>query len=247
MHPASTVSRALDLAQAGENASEIARRLEIPRSTVRVWLSGSVPRSRLVPDACTDCGRKHRFSELPSAYVYLLGMYLGDGCISAHPRGVYALRISLDVRYPMIIEDCAAAIREVSPTNRVCSVSRGSWIELNCSSKGWPCLFPQHGHGKKHERSIVLTAWQQRLVNRWPDQLLRGLIQSDGHRFQNTGRNNWSCPRYGFNNKSDDIRAIFCQTCERLGVHWTTAGPYTIYVSRKADVATLDGFIGPKR
>lgn len=57
----------------------------------------------------------------------------------------------------------------------------------------------------------------------------------------------WSWPRYAFDNRSDDIRSIFCQACDMLGVHWTTAGNYTIYVSRKADVATLDQFIGSKR
>jgi hypothetical protein len=33
--------------------------------------------------------------------------------------------------------------------------------------------------------------------------------------------------------------------CDRLGLRWTTA-PYTVYVSRKADVERLDGFVGPK-
>lgn len=174
-------------------------------------------------------------------------MYLGDGYIAAHARGVYGLRISLDMRYPVIIEECAAAIRAIAPANRVSCVSRRSWVEVMCWSKSWPCLFPQHGPGKKHDRPIVLADWQLRLVDRWPEQLLRGLVHSDGHRFQNTGRCNWSCPRYGFNNKSADIRSIFCQACERLGVHWTASRPYTIYVSRKADVARLDEFIGPKR
>jgi hypothetical protein len=32
-----------------------------------------------------------------------------------------------------------------------------------------------------------------------------------------------------------------------MGVHWTASGRYTTYVSRKADVALLDRFIGPKR
>jgi hypothetical protein len=32
-----------------------------------------------------------------------------------------------------------------------------------------------------------------------------------------------------------------------MGIHWTLSGGKTIYVSRKADVARLDGFIGPKR
>jgi len=45
---------------------------------------------------------------------------------------------------------------------------------------------------------------------------------------------------------SGDIRAIFCQACDRLGVRWTQART-TIYVSGKADVARLDEFIGPKR
>jgi hypothetical protein len=31
-----------------------------------------------------------------------------------------------------------------------------------------------------------------------------------------------------------------------MGLHWTLSGPKTIYVSRVADVAILDRFIGPK-
>ena len=31
-----------------------------------------------------------------------------------------------------------------------------------------------------------------------------------------------------------------------MGLHWTTSGEKTIYVSRKADVAVLDSFVGPK-
>jgi hypothetical protein len=120
---------------------------------------------------------------------------------------------------------------------------------VNVSSywKGWPCLFPQHGPGRKHERRIVLTRWQEELAKRWPDELLRGLIHSDGCRFMNTGRGNWVCPRYSFVQTSDDIRAIFCNACDLLGVHWTKSGERTIYVSCKADVAKLDEFIGPKR
>ena len=81
---------------------------------------------------------------------------------------------------------------------------------------------------------------------RHPTAFLRGLIRSDGCRFENTGRDGWRAPRYGFYNLSDDIIAMFCWACELIGVHWTEAGN-TIYVSRKADVARLDEFIGPKR
>jgi hypothetical protein len=83
------------------------------------------------------------------------------------------------------------------------------------------------------------------LVRRYPEALLRGLIHSDGCRFINTGRDGWAQPRYGFKNTSADIRRIFCDACDLLGLRWTTART-TVYVSRKADVARLDEFIGPK-
>ncbi|MDQ1446898.1 MAG: hypothetical protein QOI20_3362, partial [Acidimicrobiaceae bacterium] len=47
-------------------------------------------------------------------------------------------------------------------------------------------------------------------------------------------------------NRSADIRRIFSDACDLVGVRWTTA-PYTVYVSRKADVELLDRHIGPKR
>ena len=61
----------------------------------------------------------------------------------------------------------------------------------------------------------------------------------------NTGTN-WRHPRYSFSNRSDDIRRIFCDACERLGLRYTTC-PHTVYVSCKDDVAALDQHVGPKR
>ena len=46
---------------------------------------------------------------------------------------------------------------------------------------------------------------------------------------------------------SDDIRRIFCDACDLLGLRYTLAKGTTINVSRKTDVATLDTFIGSKR
>jgi hypothetical protein len=174
-------------------------------------------------------------------------LYLGDGCLSAHRRDVFKLRISLDARYPEIINECQDAMRAVMPRSRVNRVHFGTWFEVYSYSKAWPCLFPQHGPGKKHERRIVLLPWQWRLVSERPDLLLRGLLHSDGCRFQSTGRGGWSHPRYAFSNVSRDIRAIFCAACELLGLRWTASADRTIYVSRKADVALLDLFVGPKR
>jgi transcriptional regulator with XRE-family HTH domain len=250
MHDAAVVGAAIKLAKEGLSQTEISRRLGIARPTVRDWLAGKLPRSvRTANTACPVCAADdHRFMELPESYVYLLGLYLGDGSIAKHPRGVYKLRICLDKKYPGIVDECAGAMRATVPGNLVNRLLKPTnCFEVYAYSRTWPCLFPQHGSGRKHLRRIALIAWQRELVNRWPQALLRGLIQSDGHRFQNTGRGGWICPRYGFTNFSADIRAIFCDGCEQLGVHWTLAGDHTIYVSRKADVATLDRFVGPKR
>jgi hypothetical protein len=219
----------------------------VPRSTVREWLAGTLPGNRGT-GSCAGCGGVHPL-ELPDSYVYLLGMYLGDGCLSAHRRGVFKLRIALDAKYPAVVVECERAMQDAMPrsrTNAVVHEPNGTWVELYSYSKGWPCLFPQHGPGKKHDRPIRLARWQKALVERRPDLLLRGLLHSDGCRFHNTGRGGWSHPRYAFTNMSADIRRIFCAACEQLALHWTASGGRTIYVSRKADVARLDRFVGPK-
>jgi hypothetical protein len=240
------VTKSLALAGEGLTVTEVARRVGVPRSTVRDWLAGRIP-ARYEHDgkSCLGCGGLHDVGALPASYVYLLGMYLGDGCLSPHPRGVYKLRISLDERYPGIAAECEGAILAVMPRNRVGRVLYGGWREVFSYSKSWPYLFPQHGPGRKHERQIELTDWQRRLVERFPELLLRGLIHSDGCRFQNTGRG-WSHPRYAFANLSSGIKTIFCDACDLMDLHWTVSGEKTIYVSKKADVATLDRFVGPK-
>jgi hypothetical protein len=239
-HPADIVQAALELAEAGVRPGEIARRLSIPRETIVGWVSGRTPRVRedaRLPPASVD---------LPDCYAYLLGLYLGDGWISAHPRGVYKLRIVLDAKYPQIIAECATAIAALMPGNKVGTrLSATNYVEIYGYSKRWPAYFPQHGSGMKHTRRIVLEDWQKEVVARAPFLLLRGLIHSDGCRFINTGRN-WTCPRYSFSNRSADIRKIFSDACDLVGVRWTTA-PHTVYVSRKADVELLDRHIGPKR
>lgn len=238
-HPADVVARALELSTSGNGASQIARMLDVPRRTVVDWIDGRTPtrvRAGMYPPAVDD---------IPEAYAYLLGLYLGDGCLSPHRRGVYKLRITLDARYPGIVAECMAAVADVMPASAVGRrLTRDNCFEVYSYSKRWPLFFPQHGKGKKHLRPIELEDWQHKLVVRAPHRLLRGLVQSDGCRFINTGRR-WSHPRYAFSNRSSDIRGIFCAACNLMGVRWTTA-PNTIYVSRRADVARLDEVIGPK-
>ena len=111
---------------------------------------------------------------------------------------------------------------------------------------------PQHGTGLKHTRSITLTLtdWQREIVDRYPWRFLRGLIHSDGCRFMNRIRHpkkTYAYPRYNFTNRSDDIRALFCEYCDRVGVEWRRMTRWDISVARRDSVALMDRYIGPKR
>ena len=101
-----------------------------------------------------------------SDYAYILGLYLGDGCLTG-PKPGGQLRITLDLAYPGIIAECAEALERISP-NKVSVAPDGrpdhNGVHVYSGWKLWALLFPQHGRGRKHERQIVLTQWQWELV-----------------------------------------------------------------------------------
>jgi hypothetical protein len=242
-----------ELSADGLNACEVARRTGIPRTTIRDWLTGHVPRAvtQGVTASCPTCGHaRHDFDLLPSeTYAYLLGMYLGDGCISKAPKGVFKLRIACDMKYREIMREVAAAMVSVMPGSRVATARRlggGCGAEVYSYSKAWPCLFPQHGPGRKHERRIVLEPWQERIVDAKAERFVRGLIHSDGCRVLNRV-NGKAYPRYHFTQVSDDIRRLFCRSLRQLGIDYTWNDARNVSIARRPSVARLDEFVGPKR
>lgn len=190
------------------------------------------------PTACIDeRGRG------PS-YAYLLGVYLGDGMLTAGPRNVWRLRIVLDAKYPGIIARAKGAIAEVA-VRSTGEAPRAGAVELYSNWKHWICAFPQHGFGRKHLRQIALAGWQSELVAAYPEEFLTGLIHSDGCRFINTVKT-YSYPTCAFSNRSPDIRSLFIDACSRIGVATRENSRYDVYVARRDSVALLDRFIGPK-
>lgn len=104
MHDRDTVAEALRLRnEEGLGARRVAKTLHLSLGTVRDWHAGRLPRhsqgpqyGKHPPELCSTCGGfEHQPDELGPAYVHLLGLYLGDGSISTHPRGVYRLRAFL--------------------------------------------------------------------------------------------------------------------------------------------------------
>lgn len=186
-----------------------------------------------------------------AAYALLLGWYLGDGHIARARRGVFTLQIVNDQKYSELNQEIVETIKRVKPTASPCPRRGIGVIRVEARWKHWPCLFPQHGPGRKHLRKIELAGWQREIVAKYPEQLLRGLFHSDGCRFVNwasrPGREKrYYYVRYMFSNESEDIRNILTETLDLLGIPWRQPRRNAIAVSRKEAVAALDTFVGPK-
>jgi hypothetical protein len=189
------------------------------------------------------------------SYSYLLGLYLGDGHLVGNGRS-WQLVVSLDAAHPGIVEDCRSAMILTLParTPRLRVHPTDRCIRVASMAKAWRDLVPQHGPGRKHERAIVLAPWQRSIVEAHPWPFVRGLIHSDGCRTVNrfktrlpSGRvAEYAYPRYFFSNLSADIRGLFCDACERLGLRWTQSNHRNISISHRASVALLDEHVGPK-
>jgi hypothetical protein len=250
-HSQQDVHRVVFLVAQGLSDYEIARRTGIPRSTVLRWRHGDVPQVSPRGARCARCGHgRHDFANLPGAeYAYLLGQYLGDGTIYRVGR-THALRISSDAQCAGVISECCDAIEAVKtkrPFVRYHPYKR--LANVISYGKAWLCLFPQHGPGRKHRRTIALVPWQVEIVETHPGRFLRGLIHSDGWRGMNRVRvkgRDYAYPRYQFSSRSDDIRTLFTYACDLLRVAWRPWGRYHISVARRDAVRRLDEFAGPK-
>jgi hypothetical protein len=247
MHPAAVRAEAIRLLAEGVNRAEVSRRLGVSRNSTKRWQERIEPLARAGEASCFRCVG----NDPDPVYTYLLGQYLGDGHIARSGRST-ALRIYCTTAYPKIIREVAEAHTRVMGTKVHYRVLTG--CTAVCSTTvHWKCVFPQHGPGMKHTRKIALTDWQQVLVERNPHGLIRGLIHSDGCRATNSvqrmlpaGPRRYSYTRYFFSNVSTDIRTIFTDSLDLLGIAWKQNRWNSISIARREAVAALDEFVGPK-
>ena len=246
MYDVSTRKRALALVAQGRSLNSVSRQTGISRAAIRSWQQRLEPLPRMAsPDPGPPADNQ--------AYSYLMGLYLGDGCISAHPRGGYYLRIACADAWPGLIQECRETIAKVRPGIGVYNLQKVGYTMVTSYSRFWPAIFPQHGPGKKHERTIALEPWQQAIVDEHPWEFIRGLIHSDGCRITNWTtrlvageRKRYEYPRYFFTNLSGDIILLFTDTLDHVGVAWKQANKHNISIARKASVALMDTHVGPK-
>lgn len=260
--------QATSLLDSGISYSEVAQRTGIDRSTLRTWMTDrSLVEKYQGTDLCPRCEPIPRPPADGRSYAYLLGLYLGDGCIT--PAGdpakrVWRLRIMCGDDWPGLIDECVLAMSSIRPDHKVSLVPSRGCTEVHGDWKHWPCVFPQHGPGKKHDRRILLEKWQREIVDAEPEALVRGLIHSDGCRLINRIRRrssdgetkSYEYPRYQFTNVSTDITGLLTTTLDRLGVTWRAQvrkpsdprrrNMHVISVSRRDAVARMDAFVGPK-
>jgi len=255
MYDIATRQRALTLLDQGRSLNSVSRQTGVSRAAIRSWRTRLLPRQRRHAD-CHRCAVPRRPPPDPAAYAYLLGLYLGDGCISRVGRS-HALRIACADAWPGLVDECERAVKTVRPHNSVFRVQRQGCVMVTAYSAHWLCLFPQHAAGRKHDRPIVLEPWQRETVEAHPWEFVRGLVHSDGCRVANSttrlsgGRaKRYVYPRYFFTNRSADILRLYCDTLDRVGVEWKAArsgrSATNVSVARRASVALMDAHVGPK-
>jgi hypothetical protein len=259
-HSTEVRQKALTLLRAGAKNADVARQLRLPRGTIGWWRhedrrkrgESAPPKLSLLCPICDERPLDR------GAYAYLLGLYLGDGHISRYSQHrVPSLMLTMDDAWPGLQDAAEAALRAVFPHHATCRVRRTGCHNIKVYSKHLTCLFPQHGPGKKHERAILLVAWQREIVDDHPWEFIRGLIHSDGCRMTNWTekiiggeRKRYEYPRYFFSNASGDILRLFTDALDAVGVEWKSANQartvQNISVARRGSVALMDQHIGPK-
>lgn len=260
MYQREIIDKALDLQREGFSDRAVAELCGVSAGAVRKWRYGT---RRRAPDPAAagahdgrikqDCPRCFQRPLPQPAYAYLLGLYLGDGHIVATTKGCYRLTISCTASWPGLVEAAVTAMSTTMPLSKVHRRERRGAIEVHSQSKHWPCLFPQHGPGPKHTRSIELATWQEAVVNGHLEGFVRGLVHSDGCRSLNRvrrpgkdGDRHYEYPRYFFTNASDDIRKLYTDALDALGIEWKQNNERNISVAKAEAVARLDDFVGPK-
>ncbi len=254
--PDSEARTVFELKEEGRTDREIEQLTGVPVNTIRAWRNRGLP-SALRDHAdqrplCSICGGAEHDLVVRSryAYSYLLGMYLGDGCLTRNGRS-WMLRVTLDIGYPGIIHECCDAIEEIRGEKRPlprrrsdgtqCVVVSWTWHRWRCYSRSTvPAasiggeFYWRPGSGRssmRHlDRSYEVSFTQTAGA-------VSTACTSTGRTTHTPGTSSRTGPT---------TSATFTDTCEQLGIEWRQWTRYHVSVARQGSVALLDTFVGPK-
>lgn len=177
----------------------------------------------------------------------MLGLYLGDGHLVTKAR-VPVLRISCTASWPGLTAQCETAMLAVAAKS-VHRVQQTGCVNVQSYSNHWPCLLPQHGPGRKHERRIYLADWQQPIIDANSDSFLAWTISVRWlPRYQQgtTRGGKLFLSEIHLLERVGDIMRLCKASLDRLAIGWRVCRRTMLSVARMEDVAALDHHVGTK-
>lgn len=198
------------------NISELSRVYSIPRATILYWLKSNILNNFQIKEEINQSTIDSIYEHISlnkKEYSFILGLYLGDGCITENGRNntSYKLRIAQDNKYPKVINIIQSQLSEFF--GKECKlVDCKGCTHITIYDKYLPHYFPQHGKGFKHDRNVKLTQFQIENIDH--RELMKGLWLSDGS-FYLAKNGKYEYERYNFTNKSLDIIELF-EKCLKL-------------------------------
>lgn len=160
----------------------------------------------------------------PKDYVYILGLYLADGCISKFPR-TFRLRLFFhSENNEDIIQRSIKSLSRLFPKNKINILKRK---DCKCKvvslyNSALDEIFPQHGIGPKSSRVLKLTKWQKSAITKHTGTFLKGLFDGDGSRYFNNARQ-LECVQ--FTNKSKELLEWFTDGLDKFNIKYCLTYP----------------------
>jgi hypothetical protein len=212
----------IEMAKTETNMSVIAKKFNLPWTTVRNWLRRT-SKSERYPNLVllTDNDIKtHIINNIGiNEYSYMLGCYFGDGHISKFQNKITKqFHLATGTNTPKII-DFQSKLLTLFGNKIVVRKRKFNVVDIFTHNSDFDKIFPHTGSGFKHNRKIELTDWQKEIVNY--KYILLGLFHSDGCAVKAYSRTRDNIYRYEFVNKSPDILEIYCNCLEFLNITYT--------------------------
>ena len=191
----------------------------------------------LPPLPTASAGPSFSTSQL-QPYSYLLGVYLGDGCISRAPR-TFRLEIYMNAKDTRVIRQTADAMRELLPRNRVGFRCRPSVVVVKLVFESVATTVSTAWAGPQ-----ALAADRPRVVAARDRGAASGRFRAGLPRLRRVSppaNRSWSqLSRVLVPQPLRGHRDAVATACDLAGLRWRRSNRETITIARRHDVARLD-------